>query len=102
MRLVPEEVDLFESLVFDELQTITLVPSVRENVKRDLTANGECQIEVKVFRTTLLAKLLDECSADIVFLVMQVSLVVVVPMDQLTLSCSSNASRSCLLFKCIT
>lgn len=98
MSLVPEEVDLFESLVLNKPQTITFVPPVGENIKGDLTTNREGQVEIEIFGPTLFAKLLNECSADLVFLLAHVSLVVAAQLGWLTLSCSSNASRSCLLF----
>lgn len=78
MSLVPKEVDLLESFVLYKLQTVTLVPPIRENIKGDLTPDGKRQVEVEVLWATLLAKLLDECSADLVFLIKQISLVVVV------------------------
>jgi len=37
--LVAKEVDLFESLRFDELQTVRLVPAVWEDIERDLAAD---------------------------------------------------------------
>jgi hypothetical protein len=41
LSLVSKEVDLLKSLVLNEFQTITLVPPFRENIKGDLTADGE-------------------------------------------------------------
>jgi hypothetical protein len=39
-RLVTNEVDLLEVLVLDVPQSVRLVPSMREDVERDLAANG--------------------------------------------------------------
>ena len=60
--LVAKEVDLFESLGLDELQTVRLVPAVREDVKRDLAADRECEAVVCEF----FAKHIDEILADVV------------------------------------
>ena len=40
VRFISEEVDLLKLLVRDMLQAECLVPSVREDVKRDLAADG--------------------------------------------------------------
>lgn len=99
MSFVPKEVYLFKSLVLNEFQTITLIPPIRENIKGDLTTDGKRQVQIEVFGPALFAEHLDECSANLVFLVLHVSFTNVVQLGRLTLSCSSNASRSCLLCK---
>lgn len=40
MRLVTEEVDLFEALVLNMSQTIGLIPPSGEDIERDLSPNG--------------------------------------------------------------
>lgn len=40
VRLVAEEVDLFETFVLDVLERVGLVPSSREDVKADHTTDG--------------------------------------------------------------
>ena len=46
VRLVAKEVDFLEVFVSHVLQAVSLVPSSRENVKRDLATNGVSQAEV--------------------------------------------------------
>ena len=46
---VSEEVNLFETLVFDVAQTIGLIPSSGEDIKRDLTADGVGEVIVSKF-----------------------------------------------------
>lgn len=67
--------DFLKSFILNEPQTITLVPPIRENVKGDLAPDGNRQVEVQVLRAALFAKLIDECSADLVLLIMHVSIV---------------------------
>lgn len=40
---VAEKVDLFETLLTYVLEAVCLVPSIGENIERDLTTNGEGQ-----------------------------------------------------------
>lgn len=69
VSLVPKEVNFLESVALNESQTVALVPPIGENIKGNLTADGERQVQIEVFGAALLAKHLDECSADLVFLV---------------------------------
>jgi hypothetical protein len=40
ISLVSEEVNLLESFIFDVSQAVGFIPSVREDIKGDLTADG--------------------------------------------------------------
>ena len=65
VRLVPEEVDLFKLLVLDVSEAERLVPPVREDIERDLAADGERQAVI----CELLAQHLHERRADTDFLI---------------------------------
>ena len=56
--------DLLELFVRNMLQTEGLVPAIREDVKRDLSANREGEAVVR----ELLPEHIDECNADSMFL----------------------------------
>jgi hypothetical protein len=68
LSLVPKEVNLLEPFVFNKLQTVALVPAYGKDVKGDLSPYGESQVEIEVLGSAFLAKFLDECGADVVFL----------------------------------
>jgi hypothetical protein len=43
MGFVAEEMDFSETVVFDTVQSVGLVPTMRENIERDLAPNREGQ-----------------------------------------------------------
>ena len=56
--------DLFELLVRNVLETESLVPAIREDIERDLSADRECEAVVG----ELLPKYFDERNADTMLL----------------------------------
>jgi len=65
IRLVSDEVDLLKTFILNVLECIGLVPAPREDVERDLAADG---IREVVFREFFLEDL-DEFAANLVLLV---------------------------------
>ena len=62
--------NFFELLVTDVVETVSLIPPGREDVERDLAADGECQAVVG----ELLLQDLDKSWADAMLLLRQVSI----------------------------
>ena len=44
--LVAKEMDLIKVFGFDELETVGLVPTGREDIERDLASDTECEIQI--------------------------------------------------------
>lgn len=63
--LVPDEVDLLKTFILDVLECIGLVPAPREDVERDLAADGVREV---VFREFFLEDL-DEFAANLALLI---------------------------------
>jgi len=53
-------VNLFESFTLYVAEGISLIPAIRENIERDLTANRECQTVI----CESVLEFLDECSPE--------------------------------------
>lgn len=63
--LVTKEMNFLETIFFNVLQTVGLIPTSGENVERDLATNGERQTVVWEF----LFQSFNELSSDLVFLI---------------------------------